>query len=68
MQWSITEEAYRNSIARGGSRRIVDYGTPIYRWEECDAEEFIRYWLPKFESGELVPSECEVIGHELKGK
>jgi len=36
-------------------------GIPVYVWEDCHAGEFERVWLPKFESGEMGPSDAPVV-------
>lgn len=34
---------------------------PILAWEVCSAEEFIRVWLPKFESGQMRPEDAPAV-------
>ncbi|TXH52477.1 MAG: hypothetical protein E6Q97_16140 [Desulfurellales bacterium] len=32
-----------------------------YAWEACSAEQFIDYWLPLFESGQMRPEDAPVV-------
>lgn len=41
-------------------RKVVKR-TPVLAWEVCSAEEFIRFWLPKFESGQMRPEDAPVV-------
>lgn len=46
---------------RGADGAILFYSEPVPKWYTCPAEEFIRCWLPQFESGALPkPTQAEL--------
>lgn len=40
-------------------RKVVKR-TDLRAWEVCNAEQFINYWLPLFESGQLHPEQAPI--------
>lgn len=50
----------RTNLGNNFKGRKIGERSHLYVWETCSAEEFIRVWLPRFETGQLRPEQAPI--------